>query len=365
MPVRPDEEELTIKVGGRSLGGWEEVHVVRGVERLPSAFYIRTTDKFPGQTAELTPKAGSPCQIYLSKDLILTGYVDVFDVRLSSSAHTVLISGRNKTEDLVDSAINGQDIGGWTFKAQTIGEAARKLAKPFEIEVDVQQDGNIPPPNEWPINPGMTAAQLLEEAARTTGSLIWDDAQGRLVISGVGTSRTNTALVEGQNIETAHAVQRMDIRFSDYYVYGQGYLPNGSFKNQVAHAEDPDLKALGRHRTRIIPWEAPDQGQGEYSKKRVLWEAARRMGRGNLITIGVTGWRDGDGKLWTPNTIVSVKSPSCKVTRDLVISEVTWERGPDRGTTATLTCMPSEGLKPQPLVRQQAAQGITLPAPRQ
>src|SRR5262249_12884068 len=35
--IRPDDDELFILVSGRKLGGWTEVHVVRGVERLPSA----------------------------------------------------------------------------------------------------------------------------------------------------------------------------------------------------------------------------------------------------------------------------------------------------------------------------------------
>lgn len=368
MPIAPDSEELTIKANGATLGGWEEIHVVRGVERLPSAFYIRMTDKFPGQIGEVLPTPGAACQIYLTGDLILTGYVDVFDVRLAAGQHEVLLKGRSKPEDLVDSAINGDEIGGWTIVADTIGEAARKLAKPFKIDVSLPDgDFPIPPPNVFSIEIGATGAQLLEEMARTTGSLVWDDPQGRLVISAVGTGRANTALVQGQNIEFASAVHRIDNRFSDYLVFGAGYPDPGTpFKNALGHAVDPYLQNLGRHRTRIIPWEPDDQLDAagvSYSNRRALWEASRRFGRGNLITIGVTGWRDGAGKLWMPNTVVNVNAPACKVNRDLVISEVAWERGPEKGTTATLTCMPKEGLQPQPFVVRLPVTGASEPAP--
>src|ERR1700693_3862339 len=223
MPIRPDDEELFITVGGQKLGGWEECHVIRGVERLPSAFYIRTTDRFPGQITDLTPSPGSACTIYLSGDLILTGYIDVYDVRLDKGQHEILLKGRSKCEDLVDSAIYGNEIGGWQINVATIGEAAKKIAAPFKIDVSLPDgDFPIPPPGVFPINPGLTGSQLLEELSRTTGSLVWDDPQGRLVISGVGTGRANTALVEGANIAWASGGKRMDIRFSDYYVLGQG-----------------------------------------------------------------------------------------------------------------------------------------------
>lgn len=366
MPIRSDDEELTIAVDGQKIGGWEEVHVVRGVERLPSAFYIQTTDRFPGQISQFMPKVGSVCRIYLTGDKILTGYIDSFDIRITATSHTILLSGRSKTEDLVDSAVfgNDKDIGGWQLDVKTIGEAAKKLCKPHGIEVSLPDgDFDIPKPNIFPINPGVTGAQLLGEMARTTGSLVWDDPEGRLVISAVGTKRTNTALVEGANIETVRTQRRMDIRFSDYYVFGQGYQVGSGWVPTFAHVEDPDVKALGRKRVRIIPWESPDQNDNEYSKKRALWEAARRMGRGNLITIGVTGWRDGEGKIWTPNSVVSINAPNAKVKRELVISEVTWERTGAGGTTASLTCMPPEGLKPEPLVREQPVVGTTEAAP--
>lgn len=360
MPIRPDAEELYININGQKLGGWTEVHVVRGVERLPSAFYIRTTDKAPGQFSQLNPSPGSPCQIYLSGDLALTGYLDVFDVRLAAGQHEILLSGRSKCEDLVDSSIDGNEIGGWNQTFMTIGEAAKKLAQPYKIQVTGDgMDTPIPEPNIFTIDPGNTGAQLLEGIARTTGSLVWDDPQGRLVISNVGTGHSRGSLVEGVNVEVAHAVRRMDLRFSDYFVYGMQQLTGQGYVPSFAHVKDDGVP---RHRVRIIPWEAPDQHQ--YQERRALWEAARRMGRSNTITIQTTGWRDSQDKIWEPNSLIGVEVPTCKVKGQLVISEVTWERGPATGTTCSLVCMPKGGLQPQPLERELPVAGTQEPAAR-
>jgi prophage tail gpP-like protein len=230
------------------------------------------------------------------------------------------------------------------------------IAAAYELPFDPKR---LPTPKAFPINPGMTGAQLLEEMSRTTGALVWDNAKGELVISGVGTTRAGSPLIEGQNLEAANGFLTMDQRFSDYYVLGQSYDLGSGHINQFAHVTDPGVK---RHRTRIIPWEAPDQ-DGAYSTKRAQWEAARRFGRSNSITVRVTGWRDSNGALWAPNSVVHVTSPACKIDRDLVITRVSWIRNGTNGTVALLTLMPKEGLVPQPLLIIPPVPGTAEPAP--
>ena len=356
-PPPPEADELTIKTNGVVLGGWQEIHVVRGVERLPSAFYIRATEAFPGQTQRVSIVPGAKVEVNLSGDLVLTGYLDQYLPSADPENHYTLLKGRSLCEDLVDSSLYGPDVGGWTLQASTMKQAAEKIAKPFKIEVSMPDgDFPIPAPNVFPINPGVSAAQLLEEIARTAGALVWDDEKGRLVISAVGKTRAATALIEGQNLEFMSGALTMDQRFSDYYVLGQSYDLGTGAINQFAHATDPNVVALGRHRTKIIPWEAPDQ-DGAYSQKRAQWEASRRMGRGNMVICRVTGWRQGDGKLWTPNLLTHITSPTTKINADMVIAEVAWQRDERNGTSTQLTCMPAAGLAPQPLIIQPAVVG--------
>ena len=54
---------------------------------------------------------------------------------------------------------------------------------------------------------------------------------------------------------------------------------------------------------------AEAHGAGATLRDRATWERNVRMGRGNRGTVSVQGWRDADGKLWQPNTLVTVTSP--------------------------------------------------------
>ena len=355
MPIRPDDEELTIKTGGKTLGGWLSLRVMRGVERLPSGFMCQLTERYPGQAAQVAVEPGATCQVFLGSDLIITGYIDKYQPAYSGTAHTVMLMGRSKTEDVVDSSVDTEALseatgGTWEVKAGTIGDAAKLLCKPLHIDVSLP-DGDVPLEPTYPfiVNPGMTVYQLLEEMARSVQVLMWDDPQGRLVLSKVGTKRAATPLVEGINVEIAAAQYSMDQRYHEIRVLGQvGQLSPtrpGIHENYFGSALDPDVRD-GRLLVMIMDQVGID---GAWPQKRANWEIGRRYGRSRQIQVTVTGWRGSDGQLWTPNTIVSVKCPTLKMNQDLVISEAAWMRS-EQGTQTVLTLMPAKGLMPAPFL---------------
>ena len=65
MPTKPDDEELVIKTGGMTLGGWTGIRVSRGVERLPSGFVCELTEHYPGQLQSIV-MPGATCKVLLS-----------------------------------------------------------------------------------------------------------------------------------------------------------------------------------------------------------------------------------------------------------------------------------------------------------
>ena len=85
----------------------------------------------------------------------------------------------------------------------------------------------------------------------------------------------------------------------------------------------------------------------KWANQRADWEVARRYGRSRIVDVQVTGWRDGAGTLWTPNTIVNCSLPSAKIYQDMLLTEVAWMLG-EQGSSSLLTLMPKEGFMPEP-----------------
>jgi prophage tail gpP-like protein len=349
MPISPDSEELTIKVGGKTVGGWERFSVTRGVELLPSTLTVDLTEAWPEQAGNVTLAPFQECSVYLSRDLILTGYVDIYEPSYAATRHEVRIGCRSKTEDVIDCSVDvdalSASTGTWAITGGTIGSVARMLVKPYGVTVITPDDDPALDP-QFPVSvdPGMTCYQLIELLARLTQMLVWDNEKGELVISRVGTKRAGNPLVEGINIEVGAARLAGDQRYSRIVAFGQYRWPEGPHISLKYEAKDTSVP---RNRLLMVPTDMPGP-DAKWLKQKAEWEIKRRYGRSRAVRCTVTGWRDVNDKLWTPNTLVKITSPALKITNeDMLISQVTWMRD-EQGTRTMLFCMPPEGLMPGP-----------------
>jgi prophage tail gpP-like protein len=343
-------DDLTLRVNGALLAGWKTFSVTRGIELLPSIAQMTFSEVDPTLVGVAPVAPFSPIVAYLGADKILDGYVDVYAPEIEAARHLVTAACRSKCEDIVDCSVDVEALasatGTWQISAGTIGQAARRLVAPYGISVVLPDDD--PPLNpQYPIavQPGMTVYHVIEELARMTQMLVWDDANGALVISRVGTKRAANALFEGQDIKVGAARLSGDQRYARVMAIGQYFFsdingPHLSFKATATDTQVP------RPRLLIVPIDLPGP-DGKWVTQRAQWEVARRLGRSRAVRIVTPGWRDVAGTLWQPNTVVNINSPSLKISEDMLISEVTWARS-EAGTTSTLLCAPPQAFSIAP-----------------
>jgi len=341
-------DDLTLIVGNRAISGWQGIRVTRGIERLPSDFEIEMTELYPGEANAFVVQPGDSCQVKIGDDLVITGYIDRYSPSLSSRRHSIRIMGRGKCADLVDCSAewpSGQISGA------TVLGIAQKLAAPYGISVSSQvaEETTIIP--QFNVCWGETPFSIIERLCRYRAMLAYDQPDGNLLLSRVGVLAHSTGFAEGKNVESAHVLLTQDQRYSDYVVRMLSTSvfsdAGGNQGDILAHTEDKGVK---RHRLKYII-ETGGMVQ-DLGKMRGGWEAVRRFGRSAMVRIEADSWRDGDGKLWTPNQVVPVDLPSLRVGQKAwLISEVTFERG-DRGTRAHLTIMPPDAFVPQPILLQ-------------
>jgi prophage tail gpP-like protein len=261
---------------------------------------------------------------------VITGYVDDTKPRYDRQAHSITISGRDKTADLVDcSAI--YKSGQWSNKK--IEQIAADLCAPFSIRVLVATDTGAPLPI-FAIQEGASVFEELERAARMRALLLVSDGLGNLLLTRAGTVKAPAGLTEGENILTAEGEFGWKDRYSDYIVKGQSKGDDDNYGETVAH-QTASVKDGGITRYRPLIVMAEDQDGNATLMQRAEWERNVRAGRGTRATVTVQGWHV-DGTLWTPNTITRLVSPKLSADLDVLIVSAGYSIDDDSGTVTTL-----------------------------
>lgn len=343
-----DPDELTISAGGSPISGWEAIEVTRGAEMFPNSFAITMST---GPSGTQLPKAGDACSVMLGDDLVITGYIDKYGERGDANSHAVSLIGRGKTQDLVDCSAEW-DSG--QIAPATVLDIATKLAKPYGISVKLAEGASAgEPAPQFNLTYGETAAEIIQRLARNAALLAYEDETGALLLAKLGTKKAASAIKYGENVEAWSTTLSVDQRYSLYRCAASTINVTGDIKggdDSFFYSTQPDSN-VKRHRLLYFPPEAAVDSR-VFTPKKVIWEAARRAGRGTVVFVTVSGWRDSAGKLWAPNSRVEVTVPGIPAGTELCISEVTFRRTNETGTTADLLLMPPLAFLPEPISLQ-------------
>jgi prophage tail gpP-like protein len=349
-PGEVNDDELSLLVDGRIWRGWDDIVIARSCERMPSSFTISLTERLPGEAEGLIIEPGASCVVRIGRDTVLTGYVDRYVPSIDAATHRVAIMGRSKCQDLVDCSaiIENHQLSGLTVRA-----IAEVLAAPYGITVSAPKgDGPVIP--QFNLLFGDTPFDVIERLCRFARFLCYDDEEGNLVLSPVGTEAHASGVREGDNLLAATGTFGADNRYSEYRVHllsttplfqGDQAAGSSGVAAPAGTATDEGVKRL-RRLSMILEHAGPDDPI-VLAKQRAEWEAARRRGRAEVLTARIDTWRDSAGELWKPNRLVTVMVASCKVrAASWIIGEVIYRRGAG-GTSAELMLMPPAAFDPQ------------------
>ncbi|WP_428492167.1 phage baseplate assembly protein [Rhodopila sp.] len=350
---------LTLLVNGQALTGWEATRVTRSIDRVPSDFDIELSERYPTDPSQMSAMPGATCQVMIDSDKVLTGYVDRVVMQVSPSRHNVRIMGRSKLEDIHDCSITPSVLLGGSILTASLTDLATRICAPYGISVKNLSKTNVSLPTYTGdiISAILTETgwTILERVSRCLGVLLYDDADGNLVIADVGTSTMASGFEEGVNIQDAGVSFSADERFHTY-------LPNLTSMNVVGGPASIDFSSQAvidadiRPARQMIVVSEQFQLTGNdsvtpFAVKRAQWEAARRKGRSQTMSVACDSWRDSAGTLWQPNAYAPITLPSLKQVQTSdpwVIASVGYLRDPTRGTIAEVMMMPKGAFQPAP-----------------
>lgn len=338
-----NQPDVRLKVDGMLYGGWQDVHIQRSIEQIAGQFSLAVTERWSGQDIVRPIRPGAECQVLIDTVPVVTGYVDDVQVNYDNGSHSVSISGRDKTGDLVDCSTPV----GFNLAGKKLLSAAQVLCKPYGIAVsaDVDAGGQF---TALVGNPGDSVFTTLSAGAKVRGVLLMSDGNGGLLITRASADRIPAMLLLGENVLTCSANFSHKDRFSTYTVVGQQaakaaqIFPTATFQLSGT-ATDAFIE---RHRPLVIA--ATDLEGLNDASTSAKWERNVRFGRSQQMQYTVQGWHYDTGLTWPINRLVVVKDELLGIDADRLITAVSFVLD-DSGMRTEITVMPREAFELIPL----------------
>lgn len=351
-------DEVSLEVGGRAYRGWQRVSVTRGIESIAGSFSLGVSERWETQGEPWPIGEGEPCVVKVAGEPVITGYLDERAPEFDASNHSVDVSGRDATGDLVDSSL---ELDRWEFSDVDVLSLARKICAPFGLGVKLQPGltlAAVTIPKRFSIDPGDTAFSALENLCRTAGVLPVSDGLGGVMLTRGSSSRASTDLVEGVNVLSGSARFSIAGRFRTYKVLGSHKGSdnlNGSAAARVrGTALDPAVPRAAR--TLIVRPEG--NVTAAQAKTRAEWEATTRAAKAVSASVTVQGWRQSNGKPWPVNVVTRVKLPTLGLDAvDMLIASATYSASIAAGTTTRLELRRPDAYRPDPSIRSGSGTG--------
>lgn len=346
---------VELKVNGKIFTGWENISVIRTIRAVSGAFRLQFTDAWEPAGGKWYIQPGDECQVVLSSQTMITGFVDLLETSLSGETRQISVVGRDKTADLVDCFY---DFEGFQFSKVSFDNLARSVAKKFGVGFQNDNPVNTIPKGNEGYNPGDTVFSTLERQARKFGRLLTTDGKGNLVITKVGTELITASLVQGVNIEAISVKYDHSNRFSSYKVLGQKPVIDDHVAGKSYHGVFGTARDQGITRNRPLVMQGEGKMTSEEAVKRAQWEAKTRAARSQQIIVTVPSWTQGDvngvksTELWPVNKLIRVKAPSAAVDAELLIAEIEFSYTDNGGEQATMTLTRPDAFIPEPIVKK-------------
>lgn len=349
QPLNRNPNEVYVECERGRVSGWTDVEITLVADGFPNSFNLSAS------AAGYIPAPGASCAILIGSDLVVTGYVDRQTIQYEAEAHNIRLSGRGKTQDLVDCSAewsqNGGNIQGTALMV------AKALALPYGIAVEM---GSGVDPGEYAygssLNYGQAAAEIIQAFARNAGLLAYEDSRGRLILDRIGSGRAGGGIALGHNVESATIENSATERYSEIVCCSEAMNTLGELGGDDFYERVTD-SGVSRHRLKYVVVEPVTPDPQKFLVKHARWEMARRIGESAAMRVTVSGWRDAKGALWRPNTQVDVNVAGNQAGSPLVIAQVTFRRDMQRGTTTDMTLVLPGTFAPEPVVLQPAALG--------
>jgi prophage tail gpP-like protein len=349
--------DIQIEVNGIKYTGWERASVTKSIETFCGSFnFIGTFTR----GADFPIKVDDECRIFVNEISIINGFVDKINVFENSNTHTLNISGRDKTCDLIDNTLPASNEKDEGLKLPDAPYTLKELTKSILKFYGITNIKVIDPYNLSPIKDkaestlGEGAEDFLQQYASKKNVLITTDNNGDIIFQRAKTDIYETVLSkqinDAQIIKETTANFDNTKRFHIYRVRDQANpmtdidrlfdRPPPQAVNLKGEAIDNEIR-----KTRIFYLSSDDTSQQEDAHTRAQWESNFRRAQSRSELISAQGFKPlFDNGIWETNKLVRINDPASGINTKMLISSVTFTKSLTEGSITTLKCVPSDSF---------------------
>jgi len=295
-------------------------------------------------------KGGEGCKVIVNGEVVLTGFIEVINVSYDGQSHTINISGRDKTADLLDSSIDKiDDIRGDELTLKALIES---VIKSLGLDITVIDEVSPAPFNAAEDivspEPAENAFQFLEKYSRKRNVLLTSNGDGNIVIA-ANSGKTATGAVQhlieadDNNVISSNFSYDTTGRYNAYKISSglnpvalnlAGDTGLASLVNQGGGVFDGEVR---QGRQLVIIAESPFSDTP--CKDRAKWEADIRKARGLLYSAVVPSFSvDGEnGELWQVNRIYRIVDDFVGKIEPMLCNSVTFTYSASEGKNTALS----------------------------
>ena len=226
--------------------------------------------------------------------LLTTGFIDVFEETETADNFELLIIGRSKAQDFIDSSTSID------LKQQTLGNIIQILAKKHDITVDVRKD--TPKINDFSAQAESPFNAVLEHV-RSNNLVLYSHPAGNLILEDIG--QQSGLILERGTFWDFQRSRVLNKRFYEYRI----------FSNNKAHAVVRDTAV---RRSRLFATINTDAITAENCAQRAMFEAQKRGQLASIIRMKTV-------ENVVLNSNVRVIHPLFDIDEYFVVSKITFE----------------------------------------
>lgn len=352
------QPRIALRIGDTDWLGWLHANVMMTMDAVSGSFTVGLTDRWPGSGSSRPISPFMPCRLLLDDEPLITGYIDRVSPNGSHDDHTVTITGRDKTSDLVDcAAVTGE------WRGLKLDAIIAELAKPVGISVKAEVDVGVPF-ERFRTQEGEQAWPAIDRACKARAVVAMADGNGNVLLTRAKMSSGSPAplILGGKdgNVLSFSGDFSGEERFSVYTIKAQQGGLAGTPEDRahvIAEARDDGVP---RYRPMTII--ARDRMDAAAARRQAQWECNVRRGQALRATYTLAGWRTAAGKIWRPNTIVRVRDDWqwMAIDRDLIVVSVRLEVSGD-GMLTTLDLTDPSAYLPEPPPQEKKKGGKGKP----